>query len=63
MAKHPSVLFSSKYFFRLLSFFTLLGEQEEKKTISNRQQAIFLIGSKISAKVTAMHLFRLPPVK
>jgi hypothetical protein len=50
-AKHPVVLFSSKYFFRLLSFFTLLGEQEEKKAISNRQQTIFLIRAKISAKV------------
>jgi hypothetical protein len=49
-AKHPFVLFSSKYFFRLLSFFTLFGEQEKKAEISNRQQAKFFIMGKNFSK-------------
>jgi hypothetical protein len=36
-AKHPSTLFSSKYFLRLSSIVTLLGEHALKKAKSNMQ--------------------------
>src|SRR5687767_13659538 len=52
--KQPVTLFWSKYFLRLLSTVTLLGEHAARATVPIRQAVIHLIIVEICAKVNPM---------